>query len=248
MLYERVGIVRLVVFIFKYLFFERWQTFYRFEKMKVLNLYAGIGGNRKLWENVDVTSVEYNEEIAMIYKDHFPNDEVIIGDAHEYLLKNYKRFDFVWASPPCPSHSKIRLMASKNGSYEPIFPDMTLWQEIIFLKGFFDGKFCIENVIPYYEPLVKPTIELERHLFWTNFNIQKWVFEKEETRIVHVSANDIRYGYDLKKYNIKHDKVKILRNMVNPEIGKFILEQARGIIRAETSAQHSLFSFGEEKK
>jgi len=51
--------------------------------VRVLNLYAGIGGNRKYWENVEVTAVEYNEEIAMIYKDHFPNDNVIVGDAHE---------------------------------------------------------------------------------------------------------------------------------------------------------------------
>jgi hypothetical protein len=36
--------------------------------LKVLNLYCGIGGNRKLWQNVDVTAVEYNEEIASIYK------------------------------------------------------------------------------------------------------------------------------------------------------------------------------------
>lgn len=26
--------------------------------IKVLNLYAGIGGNRKLWEGVEVTAVE----------------------------------------------------------------------------------------------------------------------------------------------------------------------------------------------
>jgi hypothetical protein len=95
--------------------------------LKVLNLYAGIGGNRKLWSNVDVTSVEYNEEIAMIYKDHYPGDTVVVGDAHKYLLEHYKEFDFIWASPPCLSHSKVRHMASKAGDYDPIFPDMTLW-------------------------------------------------------------------------------------------------------------------------
>ena len=26
--------------------------------MKILNLYAGLGGNRKLWKNVDVTAVK----------------------------------------------------------------------------------------------------------------------------------------------------------------------------------------------
>ena len=32
--------------------------------MKILNLYAGIGGNRKLWKDVQVTAVELNSEIA----------------------------------------------------------------------------------------------------------------------------------------------------------------------------------------
>ena len=69
-------------------------------KFKVLNLYAGIGGNRKLWEDVEVTAVEYDEKIADIYKDFFPNDTVIVSDAHDYLKKHYSEFDFIWASPP----------------------------------------------------------------------------------------------------------------------------------------------------
>jgi len=209
--------------------------------LRVLNLYAGIGGNRKLWTGVDVTSVEYNEEIAMIYKDHYPGDTVVVGDAHKYLLEHYKEFDFIWASPPCPSHSKVRRMASKAGDYDPIFPDMTLWQEIIFLEGFCEGKYVIENVIPYYEPLVKPTIELERHYFWTNFKINKWKFDKGERKHNEVKPTDELYGYDLSKYKIKHDKVKILRNMVDPEIGLYIFEQAIGIIRRQKSNQVSLF-------
>lgn len=211
------------------------------QAVRVLNLYAGIGGNRKYWQDVEVTAVEYNAEIAGIYKDHYPNDNVIVGDAHEYLLKHYKEFDFIWASPPCPSHSRVRRMASKAGDYDPIFPDMTLWQEIIFLQGFFDGKWCVENVIPYYEPLVKPTIELERHLFWTNFNVNKWKFEKGDRKHNAVKPTDKLYGYDLSKYSIEHDKVKILRNMVDPDIGLYIMEQAQGIIRRERQTQPSLF-------
>ena len=75
---------------------------------RILNLYAGIGGNRKLWTDCDVTAVEINPEIANIYQDLFPNDKVIIGDAHEYLINHFKEFDFIWASPPCPTHSRAR--------------------------------------------------------------------------------------------------------------------------------------------
>ena len=31
--------------------------------VRVLNLYAGIGGNRKHWKNVEVTAIEYNDFI-----------------------------------------------------------------------------------------------------------------------------------------------------------------------------------------
>jgi DNA (cytosine-5)-methyltransferase 1 len=77
--------------------------------MKILNLYAGIGGNRKLWGNDDeITAVEFDEQIARIYQDNFPNDKVVIGDAHQYLLEHFREFDFIWASPPCPTHSRAR--------------------------------------------------------------------------------------------------------------------------------------------
>ena len=136
------------------------------QAVRVLNLYAGIGGNRKLWEGCEVTAVEYNQEIAQIYQDYYPNDKVIVGDAHDYLLKHYKEFDFIWSSPPCQTHSKVRMMASKSGSYDAVMPDMRLWAEIIFLQNFTkntDIKFVVENVKPYYEPFVKPTTKLGRH-------------------------------------------------------------------------------------
>lgn len=80
--------------------------------MKILNLYAGIGGNRKHWNKVnndiEVTAVEYDEAIAEAYKDRYPSDNVVVGDAKQYLLDHYKEFDFIWVSPPCQTHSAIR--------------------------------------------------------------------------------------------------------------------------------------------
>ena len=59
--------------------------------MKILNLYPGIGGNRKLWgEEHEITAVEYDKDIATIYKDFFPDDKVVVADAREYLLEHYK--------------------------------------------------------------------------------------------------------------------------------------------------------------
>lgn len=54
--------------------------------MKILNLYAGIGGNRELWgEEYDITAVEINPKIAKKYQERFPKDNVVVADAHEYL-------------------------------------------------------------------------------------------------------------------------------------------------------------------
>ena len=137
--------------------------------MKILNLYAGIGGNRKLWEDVDVAAVEMNPEIAKIYQDFFPNDKVIVADAHQYLLEHFKEFDFIWSSPPCPSHSRVRKVTEHQN--KPMYPDMALYQQILLLKHYFKGKYCVENVIPYYTPLI-PSQEIDNHLFWCNFYIR----------------------------------------------------------------------------
>lgn len=196
--------------------------------MKILNLYAGIGGNRKLWnevkQDIEVTAVELNPEIAKIYHDFFPNDKMIVTDAHEYLLNHFKEYDFIWSSPPCPTHSDIRRCGVHRGIFEPVYPDMQLYQEIILLKHFSKNLFVIENVRSYYEPLIKPT-KLERHYFWSNFSIKQAKISKKNIVRDHVKPTDIIFGYDLKDYRIDN-KIKLLRNLVNPEVGKHIFNCA----------------------
>jgi DNA (cytosine-5)-methyltransferase 1 len=196
------------------------------KKIKVLNLYAGIGGNRKLWDDnlVEVTAVEIDPVIAKIYQEFFPNDKVVVGDAHEFLLNHFEKFDFIWSSPPCPTHSRIRqFSAVARGQNKPIFPDMLLYQEIIFLQHNFKGKWVVENVISYYEPLIKPQ-ELARHYFWSNFVLGN---KKLDTRghNATISVRQKLKGFDLSKYN-NIDKQKILRNCVEPDVGLHIFNMA----------------------
>jgi DNA (cytosine-5)-methyltransferase 1 len=198
--------------------------------VRVLNLYCGIGGNRKLWENVEVTAVEYNEEIAMIYKDHFPNDTVIVADAHEYLLKNYMNFDFIWSSPPCPTHSRMRYTCTKQSQktrdkLEVVYPSMVLYQEIILLQKYATCKWVVENVIPYYEPLIKG-IKLGRHLFWSNFDLGKFEKKTEVLRGNSMKILQKQRGFDLSKYKLKQRKDTILLNCVDSELANHILKCA----------------------
>lgn len=194
--------------------------------MKILNLYAGIGGNRKLWgDEHDITAVELDQNIAAIYQEFFPNDNVIIGDAHEYLLRHYKEFDFIWASPPCTTHSRAGLGNINKDIFQ--YPDMKLYQEIILLKTLFKGKWIVENVKPYYKPLISPTFHIGRHLFWSSDFIFALGFEENLVDIWEsVKKMEMAYGYDLSGYKLDTKlKRKILRNCVKPEIGKYILEQ-----------------------
>jgi len=193
--------------------------------LKILNLYSGIGGNRKLWKDVNVTAVEINPDIAVAYQDFFPDDKVIVGDAHDYLLNHVNNgYDFIWSSPPCPTHSQVRYrIGVLNDKCKPVYPDMRLYQEIIFLKYHFKGKWVVENTEPYYDPLIKP-LKVGRHRVWSNFNISDITIDGADK--IRWGGNDKRQevkGFDISKYNFP-DKRKILRNCVRPEIGKHILD------------------------
>ena len=219
--------------------------------MKILNLYACLGGNRYKWnevkEDIEVTAVELDPELARLYQERFPNDTVIVADAHQYLLDHYKEFDFIWSSPPCPTHSKVRITQKNTPNFKAVFPDMKLYSEIIFLDNYFEGKYVVENVIPYYEPLI-PAKKRGRHLYWTNFNLPNNLNERElgkgkmcgqvnEERVFLEKFHEI----DLSSYKGKQDKRKIARNLVDYEAGKTILETVLGITKKQNEKQLNIF-------
>jgi DNA (cytosine-5)-methyltransferase 1 len=201
--------------------------------MKILNLYAGIGGNRKLWpEGDDITAVEIDPKIAAIYQKNFPNDTVVVTDAHQYLLDHYKEFDFIWSSPPCPSHSNTNRFLNAQGIIR--YPDMVLYQEIIFLKEFFKGQWVVENVRSYYEPLIKP-FEAGRHFFWSNFVIASIKYNdtvsvtncRESTRRTSEDElGDLEKLHGFKVNGSGEFKRKVLCNCVKPQLGLHIFNCA----------------------
>lgn len=205
-------------------------------KIKVLNLYCGIGGNRMGWKEFDniieVTAVEIDEEIAKIYKKQFPNDKVIVDDAHDYLLKHFREYDFIWSSCPCVSHSRVRkqLAFKKKADgtvYEqnkPIYPDMRLYEEIILLDNYYNGIYCCENVIPYYEPLIEPQ-KLGRHFFWSNMLLPKINFEKRGS-FDNATEMLSSMGFNDNIYDGSKgvSKLRTARNCLEPEISKYIFK------------------------
>ena len=205
-----------------------------------------MGGNRYKWDecgDIQVTAVEWDVELARLYQERFPNDKVIIADAHQYLLDHYKEFDFIWSSPPCPSHSKARFWGSKGGQCDVVYPDMSLYQEIIFLHNFFDGKYVVENVTPYYEPLI-PARKRGRHLYWTNFSLPNKLSNRHDVAVER-GKDELKklcefHDYDFYQYKGEQPLNKIARNLVDYEAGLTILKTALNILDSKNTKQMQL--------
>ena len=197
----------------------------------VLNLYAGLGGNRKHWNAARVVAVERQADIAEAYAEQYPQDEIVIGDAHEYLAEHHEEFDFIWSSPPCQTHSKMDFINVRN---RPRFPDLKLYEEIIFLQAYAKGKWVVENVVPYYDSLVTPSAQVGRHLFWSNFFFAARDVTRPKDFIAssgQATAGDLKAWLGLNfqgniYYAGNHCPAQPLRNCVHPEIGRQIFEAA----------------------
>lgn len=199
--------------------------------IKVLNLYAGLGGNRKKWEGVDVVAVEMDERIAAIYSRLYPDDTVVVGDAHQYLLENSDNFDFIWSSPPCQTHSRMNKFTRHKHLRR--YPDMKLYEEIIFLQHFFKGKWVVENVVSYYKPLIPPQ-RSGRHYYWANFDVGDYV-EPTPDDFINLTSMvgkkklmdwlDIHYEENIYVGNT-HCPAQLLRNCVHPNEGLAIMNKA----------------------
>ena len=128
-------------------------------------------------------------------------------------------------------------------AFIPLYPDMKLYQEIIFLQHHFIGKWLVENVTPYYEPLIQGK-KIGRHIYWSNFNLPSL----DNVRKVKMcrGINEVQelskfHDYDFNKYKGKQRRDKIARNLVDFEVGKKIIETALGIVNREDIKQLCMF-------
>lgn len=214
--------------------------------MKILNLFAGIGGIRLPWGSEhEITAVELKEDIAAIYSKRFSGDKVVIGDAYQYLLNHFHEYDMVSAGPPCPSHSKMARIhvgrRYKGWKMKVQYPDLRLYGLILFLQHHFRGDWIVENVRPFYEPLIKPSARVGRHLFWSNKPIQSKYFKRHP---IMYKNGDLKYSIYIDKlcqvcqiernilgeirhsWGYTHDGLgQTLRNTIHPDIAIYIWQQ-----------------------
>lgn len=207
--------------------------------IEVLNAYGGIGA---CMHNLDrdkysVTHVEINEEIAQANKELHLEDTVIRADAKKYIEENYFGYDYIWASPPCPTHASLRKAGAKNGQYKAKAPDMDLYSIIIFLDEYFNGEWTVENVQPFYDRLDKqeqerqealqtvipPAEKTSRHLFWSSHEIPETFVGTQNINTSNHREMMKWLGIELERSFDSVEKRKVLRNCVHPKIGEAIL-------------------------
>lgn len=207
--------------------------------MKILNLYSGLGGNRLKWDGHDITAIENDGNLCSIYSARFPDDTVWQEDAIEFVEnEDLQQFDFIWASPPCTTHSRTTFFHGRK------VPDLTqLFGLRMFLESnAFHGLYCIENVQPYYKipEEWQPSAKIDRHRFWTNFDLPSvdnlvnsrmlgTTRKDQNTIIINGKIADLADYHDfpleiLMFFPTRKDKV--LRNMLHYSIGKYILDYA----------------------
>jgi len=149
-----------------------------------------------------------------------------------YLVDNFPLYDFIWARPPCQSHSR---MLAGGQNRKPRLTDMSLWQVILFCQQYVEVPWCVENVVPRYKPFIEPTGEASRHLFWSNYSMdfppqidaQPPVWDKcnlegkaEMEQWLGLGETPTLY------YTGNHNPVQVLQNCLHPELGKWALECA----------------------
>lgn len=211
--------------------------------MKILNLFAGIGGNRLPWgDEHEVTAVEHSLNVSDIYWQRFPADKVLSCDAFTYLEEHFHEYDFIWASPPCQSHSRMtRTHAGRryNGwDMKVRLPDLRLYGVVLLLQHHFRGSWVVENVQPYYSPLVKPTATVGRHLIWSNKTIPSKdidvpaIMYKYDAKCIDYYkrlCDALSVDYELikprvpERWNYANDAIgQVLRNTIHPAIAGYI--------------------------
>ena len=220
--------------------------------IKVLNGYAGIGGNRKLWNevaNIEVTAIEIDKKIAAVYQDLYPDDIVLTIDAHEYLRLNYNNFDLIFYSPPCKTHTDIRIHNPNfiAGKTEILYYDERLPQEVELMfmlnrLGMLFGKYCIENTKQYHKRMMEAQIRA-RHYFWTNFGVPRFTLSiNKPNHEFGILEEWVKYaGVDLSNYDLNGlDPRQIYRNMVDPQLGKHVFQAALKSLNQKQPVQQSL--------
>ncbi len=205
-------------------------------KIKILDLFCGIGGVAKGFQrylleqgmSFEYYAVDVDPKVLRAHKKFNPLSNTILRDAYSFTDDELLEFDFIWASPPCETHSRLNFYNWGNPKkYKE--PDMRFY-ELIEMLYRLNIPFVVENVEPYYKPPIKPSVKVYRHVLWTNLSIRPF-------RVDLPNFSDVKDDVkSLTKYHgVPRDVVNTLgtarkarsalRDMVNPIVSYNIAKQ-----------------------
>jgi len=199
--------------------------------VRVLDLYAGLGGTDKGIRKVaaekniklDYYAIEIDPAVCQAHKKNHLESNVICADVKDWLDK-VTDFDFVWASPPCQTHS-INNYSNKAIGYKTKPVDWSLWHVIDILQRAETIPFVVENVKIWYNEPFKHNFKLDRHYFWTNLQLVPFDYHKKPAKEwCHISVKDWQEYHQLEPATTG-DKRQQLRNCVHWSIAAGIFEQ-----------------------
>ena len=138
-------------------------------------------------------------------------------------------------------------MIRSGRNRKPRYPDLKLYEEILFLQHNFRGLWVVENVVPYYKPLIDG-FKIGRHYFWASFKLVDFQVPEFKNMMnrQNLAAKEalmdwigIRYDKNI-YYEGNHCPTQVLRNCVHPELGLHVLNCSQGIIKASEALKQTV--------
>jgi len=203
--------------------------------IKILDLFCGLGGVAKGFQSYlrqrnikfEYYAIDVDGRILLAHKILNPDSIVIRRDAYSFTDDELKQYDFIWASPPCETHSNLNLYNRKNlETFKK--PDMRLWK---LISRFYSlGKpFVVENVKPYYGALIKPTARVGRHFLWSNLHIKDIDFDGVKFMDIKDDVDKLMEFHEVPKkvkFVLKYSKLRdALRDMMYWKLAYSVAEQ-----------------------
>lgn len=203
-------------------------------KLKILDLFCGVGGVARGFQKFlneqgieyEYHAVDIDRSILLAHKVVNKNSVTILRDAYSFEDDELSQYDFIWASPPCETHSIAGIWRRKFG----VEPDMRLYELIIKLHRL-GIPFVVENVKPYYNPPIKPTSKANRHVLWSNLSIKPVEVDLPYFTHIKDKIKDLIWYHQLEKHEkairrILGKKTRdALRDMVHWKIAYEIARQ-----------------------
>lgn len=200
--------------------------------LKILDLFCGIGGvARGFHDYLQEHQIKYlyvaidiDKDVLKAHRALNPLSNVILRDAYSFTIDELETYDFVWASPPCETHSIAGIWTRKR----KVSPDFRLYELINKLNDA-NIPFVVENVKPYYNPPIKPTSKANRHRLWSNLSISPIKIDLPPFEKIKNTVKSLCEYHDLPieiaKIIPSRKRRDALRDMVHHEIAYEIAKQ-----------------------